>query len=105
MGEKDPQLNNLQNLLQEDERLVHSIERARDEDEVTSLINRAGERQGFKFEPRWLKDVYVDIKVARKPITFTREELLELASTANTMDSAPKTCHSDSCGGGHKGCC
>ena len=104
MGEKDPQMNDLQTLLQ-DERLIDNIEKARDTDEVTSLISKAGERQGLRFDPNWLDGLYVDIKVARKPVTFTREELQLLASRMNTMDSAPKLCHTESCGGGHGGCC
>lgn len=104
MSEKASQMNDLQSLLQNEE-LRREIEGARDTDQVTELINKAGEREGFKFEPQWLDEVYVDIKTARKPATFTQEELLELASTVNTMASAPKLCHTDSCGGGHAGCC
>ena len=103
MGEKDPQMNDLQNLLQ-DETPVRNIEKARDTDEVTNLINKAGERQGFASTRGGSRALRRHQGRPEAGHLHPRGAQL-LASRMNTMDSAPKLCHTDSCGGDHAGCC
>jgi len=94
----------LQELLQ-DEDLRRQIEGARDEGEVSGLLNRAGDRQGVSFGHDWVTDLLDDVRLTRGPRTFTEQELMLLASTYMSSDTAPKLCHTDSCGGTHSGCC
>jgi hypothetical protein len=94
----------LRELLQ-DEDLRHRILVASDEQEVGQLLNDAGGSRGWSFDPDWLGELFVDVKITRWPPTFTEQELLLLSSQGVRADTAPKLCHSDSCGGGHSGCC
>jgi hypothetical protein len=104
MAERNEPMKQFQELLQDDG-LRQRIQGARDEQELAKVINSAGDRHGFKFEDRWVTDLLDDVKLTRWPPTFTEQELMLLASTYMNADTAPKLCHSDSCGGGHAGCC
>jgi hypothetical protein len=95
----------LRKLLQ-DEGLRTKLLDARDEKEVGRLLNAAGKGKGYTFPADWLGDLFVDVKSTRWPPVFTEQELLLLASSRMECDTTtPKTCHTDSCGGGHAGCC
>ena len=94
----------LQELL-EDERLCARIENASDVADITKLVNVAGEEKGFDFREEWIADVIVDIKVSRGPLAPTLDELRQLAMPTRPMESAPKLCHTDSCGGHPDSCC
>jgi len=103
MAERLETMKQLRELLQDD-RLRRRIQFASDEEEVGKILNDAGGSKGWSFDPDWLNDVFVDVKVTRWPPTFTEQELL-LLSSQGPADTAPKLCHTDSCGGGHSGCC
>jgi hypothetical protein len=104
MAEQVETMVQLREVLQ-DEDLRRQLQAARDEQEVSRLLNGAGERQGYTFGETWIRDLLVDVKSTRWPPTFTEQELLILASRSMVADTAPKLCHTDSCGGGHGGCC
>jgi hypothetical protein len=105
MAEQMETMKQLQELLQ-DEGLRLRIQAASDEREVGQLLNDAGGSKGFRFDDGWLRDLFVDVKLTRWPPTLTEQELLLLASThMMPADTAPKLCHTDSCGGNHTGCC
>lgn len=104
MAEKDVSpMKQLQELLQ-DEGLRREIAQAPDEGQVTQMLNDFGRERGFHFDKSWLRDVLVDVKVARQP-TITEEELMALSSTYMMSDTPPMLCHTESCGGRHAGCC
>ena len=103
MAEPVETMKQLRELLQ-DEGLRRRIQVASDELEVGKFLNDAGGSRGWSFDPDWLGDLFVDVKMTRWPPTFTEQELL-LLSSRGPADTAPKLCHSDSCGGGHAGCC
>jgi hypothetical protein len=94
----------VQELLQ-DEGLRRQIVEARDDSEVTKLLVSAGEPRGYQFAEDWLHELFEDVRLNRTTTPFRDDELLELASTFNVANTPPMLCHSDSCGGGHKGCC
>lgn len=95
----------LRTLLQ-DEGLRAKLLEAPDEKAVGRLLNTAGKRHGYSFPADWLGDLFVDVKSTRWPSVFTEQELLLLASSSMECDTtSAKTCHTDSCGGGHAGCC
>ena len=104
MAEQLETMMQLQELLQ-DEGLRRQLVAARDEQEVSRLLNGAGERQGYRFDDDWLAELLVDAKSTRWPPTFTEQELLLMASRRMAANTAPKLCHTDSCGGHEKDCC
>jgi hypothetical protein len=65
----------------------------------------AGERRGYSFSEAWISGLFVDVKLTRWPPTLTEQELMLIASSVRTQDTPPKLCHTESCGGGHAGCC
>ena len=104
MAKAGTKMRDLQELLQ-DESLRERIERASDFDAVTTLIEEAGSAKGYSLDKEWLFGFYADVLFARAPATFTEEELMDVANGMMSQDSAPKLCHTASCGGNHAGCC
>jgi hypothetical protein len=94
----------LRKLLQ-DEGLRAKLLDARDQKDVGRLLNAAGKSQGYSFPADWLGDLFVDVKSTRWPNVFTEQELQLLGTGPLVGDTAAKLCHTDSCGGGHAGCC
>lgn len=104
MAEMQRAMKQLQELLQ-DADLRRQIQGAPDEVAVSSLLNIAGEPKGYRFDARWVRETFDDVRIARKPPALTEEELLHLASTYPGLWSAPKLCHTESCGGHPDACC
>ena len=94
----------LRRLLQDDGLRAKILE-ARNQKEVAKILNTAGKSDGISFTSDWLNAVFVDVKSTRGPDTFTEQELMLLGNGPLEGDTAPKLCHTDSCGGGHAGCC
>src|SRR5262245_42820172 len=94
----------LRKLLQDDG-LRATLLDAGSEREVGEILNKAGDGEGFSFPADWVRDLFVDVKSTRWPPIFTEQELMLLGSGPLVGDTAPKLCHTDSCGGGHSGCC
>ena len=90
--------------LLQDEKLRRRIQDASGEREVGRILNEAGDSRGWSFDPDWLGDLFIDVKITRWPPTFTEQELL-LLSSQGPADTAPKLCHSSSCGGHATSCC
>jgi hypothetical protein len=89
----------------QDEAVRDRVLGAKDEAELLTTLNAAAEPNGIRFEPDWLHDVVVDAKFTRFPRLLTEQELLLLASRGSVADTAPKLCHTDSCGGHPTSCC
>ena len=105
MADKTKTQRELRELLQSDA-LRTKLQNAKDVKDVTRLLNTAGQRRGYKFSDQWVNDLAVDIKSLRWPQVFTEQELLLLAGSGTECDTtSPRTCHTDSCGGNHGGCC
>jgi hypothetical protein len=104
MAKNQNQLTQLQRLLK-NAKLRKQIRTTRDERTVFKRIITAGASEGFTFSELWLKQAFDDIKLTRKPLVLSERELLALAGDADTSTAACKLCHTDSCGGGHAGCC
>ena len=94
----------LQELLQ-DERLRAEVANAEDEGAILQIVNEAGKDKGYQFTDDWMNGLLDDVKLNRTLGHIGEDELMELASTFNVADTAPKLCHTDSCGGTHGGCC
>ena len=67
-------------------------------------LQSLGAKEGYRFGNRWVKEVFEDIKLART-FKLSERDLVTLAGRGSVGSTAPKLCHSDSCGGGHQGCC
>jgi hypothetical protein len=104
MAEPAETMKQLQELLQ-DEELRRRVQAASDEPEVGRILNEAGGSKGYSFDSDWLQELFVDVKLTRWPPTLTEQELLLLASRRVAADTAPKLCHTDSCGGHPRDCC
>ena len=105
MADKTKTQTQLRELLQS-AALRTKLQNAKDVKDISRLLNTAGQRRGYKFSEQWVNDLVVDVKSLRWPTVFTEEELLLLASSGMECDTtSPKTYHTDSCGGGHAGCC
>ncbi|MFN8224868.1 MAG: hypothetical protein U0R50_16660 [Gaiellales bacterium] len=89
----------------QDEGVRQRVLGAKDEAEMLRHLNAAGKTIGTKFTKDWLRDVVVDVKLTRWPPVLTEQELLLLASQSLVGDTAPKLCHTDSCGGHPTSCC
>jgi hypothetical protein len=103
MAEKAEEMQQFQELLQ-DEGLRSQVTAANDVQEVSRILNGAGEPKGYRFEDEWLTQLFDDVQLTR-PKTFTEQELMLLASTHLEMWSQPKLCHTESCGGHAGACC
>lgn len=101
---KTKKMLDLRRLLQDD-RLRTKLLDAGSEKEVGQILNTAGKPKGVNFPADWLHDVFVDVKATRWPDIFTEQELMLLGNGPLAGDTAPMLCHTDSCGGGHAGCC
>jgi hypothetical protein len=99
------QVAQLQELLQ-DPALRKQIRSAPDQTAVLKRVTRAGDKVGFTFNEKWLKEAFDDVRLIRKPDVLGERELLALAGRGGSVaDSENKLCHTDSCGGNHGGCC
>src|SRR5262245_61471319 len=83
-----------------------SVRSARTESAAIKALKAATARNGIRVSDRWIRDLFEDIKLAREPFRLTERDLLNVAGAASDpANTPPMLCHSDSCGGGHKGCC
>jgi hypothetical protein len=99
------QVRQLQELLQ-NATLRQQIRNAPNQDAVLKRVTRAGDKVGFTFNEKWLKEAFDDVRLIRKPDALSERELLALAGRGGSVaDSENKLCHTDSCGGNHGGCC
>ena len=93
----------LSSMLQ-DAKLRKQVHNAATQQAAGRILKAAGARIGVKFTDPWLKEALDDVVLTRRPFGLSTGDLMRLAGAA-AEDSAPKLCHTDSCGGGHKGCC
>lgn len=80
------------------------VRSARTEAAAIKALQSLGAKEGYRFGKTWVKEVFEDIKLART-FNLTERDLVTLAGRGSVGNTAPMLCHSDSCGGGHKGCC
>lgn len=98
------QMKQLKELLQSAE-VRRKIRAAKDEGAAIKAVQAAGRAAGLRFADRWVKLVFEDVKLAHTPFRLSELDLVSLAGRGSVGDTAPKLCHTDSCGGGHAGCC
>jgi hypothetical protein len=81
------------------------IRSARTEAAAIKAVQSIGAKEGYRFGTTWVKELFQDIKLARTPFRLSERDLVNVAGRGSVGNTAPMLSHSDSCGGGHKGCC
>lgn len=95
-------LQNIQNLLQ-NAQLQQQIKSAANQAEAIKLLMVASAEKGYHMTVESMNQLLTEL-TAGEGSELSEEELLSV-SGGMMADSAPKLCHTESCGGGHAGCC
>ncbi|MEH2172219.1 Nif11-like leader peptide family natural product precursor [Nostoc sp.] len=95
-------LSEIKNLLQNTQ-LRENMQAAVTQAEAIKLLLIASTEKGYNFTVESVAQILAELTFVDSN-ELSEEELLSV-SGGMMADSAPKLCHTDSCGGGHAGCC
>ncbi|MBD2247513.1 Nif11-like leader peptide family natural product precursor [Nostoc sp. FACHB-888] len=95
-------LHQIKELLQNTQ-LQQQIKAATNQSEAIKVLAIASTEKGYNFTVEAISQMLVELTFVDSN-ELSEEELLSV-SGGMMADSAPKLCHTVSCGGGHAGCC
>jgi hypothetical protein len=98
------QIQDLSRLLQDDG-VRKELAEIDDEERLVGFVADAGRKADLRFDPEWLRQFFIDVRVIRTPPKLNRDELEKFGDGGWASSSENKLCHTDSCGGRHGGCC
>ncbi|MFN6529696.1 Nif11-like leader peptide family RiPP precursor [Nostoc sp. ChiSLP03a] len=95
-------LHQIKELLQNTQ-LQQQVKAAANQAEAIKMIAIASAEKGYNFTVETISQMLAELTFVDSN-ELSEEELLSV-SGGMMADSAPKLCHTASCGGGHAGCC
>ncbi len=95
-------LQQIKELLQ-NAQLQQQIEAAANQAEAIKILAIASAEKGYNFTIESMSQMFAELTFVDSN-ELSEQELLSV-SGGMMAESAPKLCHTDSCGGGHAGCC